>query len=856
MRKAGTSNPFSLPKIIITSYHFAAKNSALLRAVPFDCCVLDEAHKLRYSYHESNRIRQALRFAIAGRKKILLSATPLQNNLTELYGITTLIDDNFFGDLATFRTCYANAGGDLSGLRSRLKDICFRTLRKDVVPYVKYTERFPLTIEFHAARAELALYNDISAYLQDGTTLAFPQRQRQILTILVRKLLASSPAAIAGTLESIAARLEKLREETLSKNKNPTDSESSDNESDQWIEKILDDESDAVSEIEEDDEDNAVDDDVEIDAPALAETEAPQPIDLKKLDAEIARVRDFIARAHVNAASDSKTHSLLSALSQGWKKLAELGAAQKAVIFTESRRSMEFLRSFLEANGYDGDVVCFSGGGKRSPHDEEIFKAYKEAHPDEKIGREILFRHALIEKFRTDAKILIATEAGAEGINLQFCSMVVNYDLPWNPQRVEQRIGRCHRYGQKNDVVVLNFLNVENAADVRVFELLDKKLKLFSGLFGATDEILGAIDSVGISVEQRIAAIFERCHSDAEIAAEFEKLGRELEQQISKQRTATEREILDNFDPLVHEHLKFTQNWAQETLPRREREFWLLSKYILRDHADFDDETLSFVLKTSPFPQIAAPAKFSFAKNAELPPDITPFRPNSELGELVVDAAFNTETPRAELRFNLSKNVAHIPVLEKLKGSAGFLRVDKLSLSGLDANEFLLFSAVNNDNASLDAETARRLFELAGISLPTAAFPREAEEKLDANLKLAASATAREFDEKNRAKFDETNSRLDRWEHDELTVAEKRIAAAKAHVREARRKTPKTVEEQSALSAELENAQKALKQARRERDRIEDETDEKISRVLAELRTRLTFAQKIDPIFSIRWSVV
>ena len=103
-------------------------------------------------------------------------------------------------------------------------------------------------------------------------------------------------------------------------------------------------------------------------------------------------------------------------------------------------------------------------------------------------------RAALVEHFRTTAKIMIATEAAAEGINLQFCSMVVNYDLPWNPQRIEQRIGRCHRYGQKHDVVVINFLNKANAADLRVFELLDEKFRLFSGVFGASDEVLGVIE--------------------------------------------------------------------------------------------------------------------------------------------------------------------------------------------------------------------------------------------------------------------------------------------------------------------------------------------------------------------------
>src|SRR6516162_4682354 len=127
---------------------------------------------------------------------------------------------------------------------------------------------------------------------------------------------------------------------------------------------------------------------------------------------------------------------------------------------------------------------------------------------------------------------MIATEAAAEGINLQFCSMVVNYDLPWNPQRIEQRIGRCHRYGQRYDVVVVNFLNKNNAADQRVYELLAEKFKLFSGVFGASDEVLGAIES-GVEFEKRIVSIYQNCRSTEEIESAFERLREEMDNKIT-----------------------------------------------------------------------------------------------------------------------------------------------------------------------------------------------------------------------------------------------------------------------------------------------------------------------------------
>src|SRR3989339_662399 len=140
-------------------------------------------------------------------------------------------------------------------------------------------------------------------------------------------------------------------------------------------------------------------------------------------------------------------------------------------------------------------------------------------------------RSALVDYFREEGRIMIATEAGAEGINLQFCSMVVNYDLPWNPQRIEQRIGRCHRYGQKFDVVVVNFLNKNNAADQRVYELLAEKFKLFSGVFGVSDEVLGSIES-GVDFEKRIVQIYQNCRTPEEIQVAFDALQKELEEQI------------------------------------------------------------------------------------------------------------------------------------------------------------------------------------------------------------------------------------------------------------------------------------------------------------------------------------
>src|SRR5690554_4991685 len=148
--------------VLIMSYHFAARLEAELRAVPWDVVVIDEAHKLRNAHRDSNRMGQALKRALAGRKKLLLTATPLQNSLMELYGLSTLLDEHLFGDEKAFRKQYVNNPDGLEELRGRLAGVTQRTLRKDVLEYIQYTERKALTQPFSPTDEEQALYERVS----------------------------------------------------------------------------------------------------------------------------------------------------------------------------------------------------------------------------------------------------------------------------------------------------------------------------------------------------------------------------------------------------------------------------------------------------------------------------------------------------------------------------------------------------------------------------------------------------------------------------------------------------------------------------------------------------------------------
>lgn len=254
---------------------------------------------------------------------------------------------------------------------------------------------------------------------------------------------------------------------------------------------------------------------------------------------ELEKLKEYAELAK-SIKTNAKGQNLLTALQNGFSRTVQLGGKRKAVIFTESRRTQEYLLNLLSNNGYEGKIV-FLNGTNNDSISKEVYKDWIIRHKGEDIisgSRAADIKAAVVEEFRDRAEILIGTEAAAEGINLQFCSLLVNYDMPWNPQRIEQRIGRCHRYGQKNDVVVLNFVNEKNEADKRVYELLNQKFKLFEGLFGSSDEILGSIES-GVDFENRIAEIYQNCRTTGEIKEAFDNLQEKYKDKIDSKLDIT-----------------------------------------------------------------------------------------------------------------------------------------------------------------------------------------------------------------------------------------------------------------------------------------------------------------------------
>ncbi len=842
-RKNGIA-PLNQKAVIILSYQYANRIREELKTIPWHLAVIDEAHKLRNAYRESNKVGQGLRWALEDCRKLLLTATPLQNSLLELFGLSTLIDDYIFGDINAFRNQFTGAGADLQALQIRLSGFCRRTLRNQVTEYIRYTERKTITRPFRPSDDEHRLYEAVSDFLRIENSYAIPGRQRHLTELILRKLLASSSIAIAGTLETMQLRLEALRD---AKREDTPD----------FVETLISDE-----EI----EDELLD---EILAEDETEESMPVDVDRKQLREEIEILSRLSGWAR-SIGTDTKTTTLLHALEIGFEQMATIGAARKALIFTESRRTQDYLAHFLEARGYAGQLVRFSGTNK-GPEAAAIYASWlnNNAGSGRITGsRDIDIRAALIEHFRDNAQIMIATEAAAEGVNLQFCSLVVNYDLPWNPQRIEQRIGRCHRYGQEHDVVVINFLNERNDADRRVLELLTEKFNLFSGVFGASDEVLGTIES-GVDFEKRIFAIYQECRTPEMIETAFKALQAEMDEHIRARMNDTRKMLLEHFDEDVHERLRMQLEDTRAHLDRFSKRFWALTSFMLSRNAVFDDEQFTFNLLQPPVEEIDKGRYHLISKNR--PADKLPkpteeqaghdsylYRLSHPLGEYVVEQAKQLETPLAGIVFDVSGHPARMHTVEELRGKSGYLTLTRLAIESFEREEYLLFSALDDEGRSLDQETCEKLFGCRGNVAECENPPDSVCQRLTAESERHAQATISTSLEANNGHFQQAREKLEKWADDMVLAAEKTLKETKEQIkifqRQARLATG--LEEQHEIQQKIQKLEKQQRRQRQEIFNVEDEICAKRDVLISQLEKRLAQKTEAKQLFTIRWAVV
>ncbi|WP_415713002.1 SNF2-related protein [Maridesulfovibrio sp.] len=831
-KKAGTLNPFEQDNIIITSFHYASRMQEELRQVGWDLAIIDEAHKLRNAYRPSNKMGKRLRWAFEDCFKVLMTATPLQNSLLELFGLSTFIDDYMFGDVGSFRTQFVNNGGDIDTLRERLEPVCKRTLRRDVLEYIRYTKRRPIAFNFRSTNEEQRLYDAVSDFLQREDTYSFPSRQRHLITLILRKLLASSTYALQGTLQTMRKRLLDLKDGIVSKQS--------------LAEELID-----AEELEDElFEDEYFDDESDQDE---------EEIDLVTLEAEIQELELYIRWAE-NIRVDSKTKTLLKGLETGFKEMKKMGAKRRALIFTESRRTQDYLKDFLEANGYANKVISFNGSNTAAET-----KAIYDSWIDKNQGtgrisgsKAVDVRTALVEHFRDTGQIMIATEAASEGVNLQFCSLLINYDLPWNPQRVEQRIGRCHRYGQQHDVVVINFLNERNAADQRVYELLEHKFRLFDGLFGSSDTVLGSIES-GVDFKKRILKIYQTCRSVEEIEEAFAALQSELEDQINEKFEETKQKLLDHFDEDVHSRLKVQLDDARMQLDRFGMQFWTLSRFILNDLARFKDNDLTFDLHHSPVRKAEVGTYHLISKEKPNVAGGFLYRPSHPLGEHVIDEGKSCDTPEATLRFDITNHPTKISVIEELKGKKGWLTLQLLTIDSFRREEYLLFSGFDEHMQTLEPEICEKLFNCHAEIISTGyELSDDGQNRLKGDAKQHINATISRSAEDNIKYFHEERDRLERWADDLILASERELEDTKNQLnglkRQSRRAT--TMEEQRDLQKKIKKLEKVQRKQRQRIFDVEDEIGAKRDMLIDNIEKRIGRKTDVETLFTIQWEVI
>lgn len=820
-------NAFIQGHVILCSYHFAAKHQQLIAQQDFNLVVIDEAHKLRNVYRKSNKVAQAVATGLKGVKKLLLTATPFQNSLMELYGLTSVIDGDVFGDPKAFRANYMQSDA-LQALQERLQPFYQRTLRQDVKEYINYTQRLPLTQEFDASDREQKLYNQISDFLRRTDIYAVPYQQKTLTTLIIRKILASSTYAIIGTLKTILARLERLLDGALQEQTSVLD--------------LLD--ADAAALIEEDmDEESAADE------PSQEAEDSKDVIDPERLKAEIATIRGFIDLAQ-GIQEDAKAKALLQGLEAAFAQASSLGARRKALVFTESTRTQQYIKDVLEREGYAGKLVLFNGSNNDAAS-TAIYQSWAGKNPRKVSGiRSADCRMALVEHFQQEAEIMIATEAAAEGLNLQFCSLVVNYDLPWNPQRIEQRIGRCHRYGQKSDVVVVNFVNRRNYADQRVYQLLSEKFSLFSDVFGASDEILGQIDSVDF--EKRILSIYQECRSKQQIDQAFAHLQDEMKPQIASRMEEVRQQVLRNFDIDVQERLRNAKQEAGAFLSRYEHIFWALTRHVLGDATRFDSQGYSFTL----LKPVAGcqPGKYDLVSRLT---DGEAYRLSHPLAQYVMQAAIEKPLSPGTLVFSCQPGSVNVALPQRLRNSRGTLVMTSLQVESFDLERQCLFTGIQEDGTLLNQEECERLFLQPARFIPGDEAVAAIVTTLENNVQQQVQSALLRIDANNLSYFREEEDRIFRWERDMVNALEKELDTIKRKAMEAEReaRAAATVPDKLEATKRLEELDKQKRRKRNELADREDELGSQRRSMIDALDKRRVRSTQQEQIFVVHWAL-
>ena len=753
----------------------------LAAAPPFDLCVIDEAHEMfagiykRFdrsgAYDESGGAAQTAHRVsklIGPAPVLLLTATPIQNSLAELWGLLHYVEPSrtLVGSLPTFKAlfCTGQDGRRLvpeqaPELRRRLAEVVQRTLRRQAQEFLDkpFVGRRTRLYEYAMSAQEKQLYDDVTNYLLSPSLNAFQGRSRQLLLIGFHRIMASSTAALAKSLQRVSDRLRRLRQE------------SPDGEPARVIEPL-------TSDLDGDE------------LPAMEEE--PVVERSSTIDDELRQVEDFVRRAR-SLPHDSKADSLVTVV----RSIGERGDGNaKLVVFTESLTTQGYLRDLLmqHAGLQDSEITLFRGQND-SPRARQALRRWQE-----EVGRhlpthnppspEIAVRQALVHEFKTRSRVFIATEAGAKGLNLQFCDTIVNYDLPWNPQRIEQRIGRCHRYGQTRDVTVVNFLAKDNETQRLTLEILTQKLDLFGNVLDMSDSVLHEARSqrseelttaLGPDFEQQLARIWERARSIDEVEEELRRLQETMEErrrELDRIRDHTTGLIETRFDDSVQQVFRRIADELPATLDALDADLERVVTDFLRandiDHATdcHDGRRLIRIPACKRLPGALAGGLSVVAGHADVWPDADALHLAHPLVRAAIDDARRRGSGTFSVRFRLTAQAPD--VLQRRRRARGRLALSRISYRGFEREDRLVATAVFEDSAVLrPAEAALELLGMPCEDLPAplgdlAVTASDLDEVVDEELFFDQSHASQAETEA----FSRALDRIDQYVEDRLLV--------------------------------------------------------------------------------------
>jgi adenine-specific DNA-methyltransferase len=790
---------FFAPGVYLVGREFAGseRGATPLGAAPqFDLAVIDEAHEIfaglhkRYGrdgiYDESSdealmahRVRGFLRSTPV----LLLTATPMQNSLAELWGLVQYVEPTgtLLGDIATFRKVFCSDDdrtlipGQEHELKRRLAMVQRRTLRRQAQEFLDrpFTQRRCRLYEYAMSDDERSLYDDVTEYLLEPSLFAFAGRQRRLLLIGFHRRMASSISALAASLENVATRLRRLQQGIGAG-------------ADDTVTKVLRDL--------EDDEENEKED---------ASEEPNQPIDRPALAAELGRVESFISRAR-SLPHDAKARSFQDAIKVIFDLARKGRGSGKAVVFTESLTTQEYLLKLLRDIGLGDEEITLFRGVNDHERAQQALARWREEEgarfpPGTKPSREVALRLALVHEFRTRSRVLICTEAGAKGLNLQFCDTVINYDLPWNPQRIEQRIGRCHRYSQKRDVTVVNFIASDNEAHRLTFEILSQKLDLFGKVLDASDHVLHEprtdapelmVSALSVEFENDLRHIYSRSRTLDEVTREIAA----LRDKISERREAFEKEY-ERTSQIIES--RFDEN-VRRVFKRLHEELPGSLAGLDKDVAELVDGYLKARAVKYRRSDEAGRVLFDIAPDADLPSEVGDGRrfATGDARALTDAESLNLVHPLVRAAIGHARGWAgdgsmtlHVPPgsspeLIALSGKAGAIRVAMVDYGGFEPVQRLVAAAVV-DGAPIDPSLAAQLLRLEATDPSAPIVPLDTQ-WLDDAVEEAVFVDQRQVEKEEQEHFEQAIGQLERFVEDKILVCRRERTSIAEKLRAAR----------------------------------------------------------------------